>query len=113
MPEPGWFDVAGGKLTTYRLIAEQVIDRIAARTGRPMPPSRTAEEPLLPPGEAETAGSGILPPPVSRELVDRYCRQEWAVFPEDIMLRRAGWQHYLTTADAVAGQVAEWMREGP
>ncbi len=27
-PEPGWWDVAGGKLTTYRLMAEQVVDQI-------------------------------------------------------------------------------------
>ena len=28
MPEPGWFDVAGGKLTTYRLMAEQTVDKV-------------------------------------------------------------------------------------
>jgi glycerol-3-phosphate dehydrogenase len=28
MPEPGWWDVAGGKLTTYRLMAEQTVDQI-------------------------------------------------------------------------------------
>jgi glycerol-3-phosphate dehydrogenase len=27
-PEPGWWDVAGGKLTTYRLMGEQTVDRI-------------------------------------------------------------------------------------
>ena len=27
-PEPGWWDVAGGKLTTYRLMAEQTVDHI-------------------------------------------------------------------------------------
>ena len=27
-PEPGWWDVAGGKLTTYRLMAEQTVDQI-------------------------------------------------------------------------------------
>ena len=34
MPEAGWFDVAGGKLTTYRRIAEQVVDRFIAHQGR-------------------------------------------------------------------------------
>ena len=33
------------------------------------------------------------PPAVSRELVEHYCRNEWAVSPDDIMLRRAGWRH--------------------
>ena len=37
MPEPGWFDVAGGKLTTYRLIAEQVVDRIVRPPGPEVP----------------------------------------------------------------------------
>ncbi len=111
MPEPSWFDVAGGKLTTHRLIAQQVIDRIVGRLGRKCPPCRTADEPLLPPSEAALAGSGILPPPVSRELVVYYCRNEWAVYPEDIMLRRAGWRHYLTNAEEVARQVAEWMKD--
>ena len=27
-PEPGWWDVAGGKLTTYRLMAEQTVDQL-------------------------------------------------------------------------------------
>jgi glycerol-3-phosphate dehydrogenase len=27
-PEPAWWDVAGGKLTTYRLMAEQTVDQI-------------------------------------------------------------------------------------
>ena len=27
-PEPGWWDVAGGKLTTYRLMGEQTVDQI-------------------------------------------------------------------------------------
>ena len=27
-PEPGWWDIAGGKLTTYRLMAEQTVDQI-------------------------------------------------------------------------------------
>ena len=28
-PEPGWWDVAGGKLTTYRLMGEQTVDQLA------------------------------------------------------------------------------------
>ena len=47
MPKPGWLDVAGGKLTTYRLIGEQVVDRLLKHMGKKAPPCRTAEEPLL------------------------------------------------------------------
>ena len=64
-PEPGWWDVAGGKLTTYRLMAEQTVDKIAyvlkKEFGkRDIARCRTAQEPLLP--RTETEGlSGILP----------------------------------------------------
>ena len=104
MPEPGWLDVAGGKLTTYRLIAEQAVDRLLRHLGRPCCPCRTADEPL-----PSSTGSGILPPPVSRELVEHYCRSEWAVCVDDIMFRRTGWRHYRTDADEIARQVGQWM----
>ena len=55
MPEPGWFDVAGGKLTTYRRIAQQVVDRIVRYQGRKAGPCRTATEPLLPAGPGRDA----------------------------------------------------------
>lgn len=128
MAEPGWLDVAGGKLTTYRLIAEQAVDRLQKRghstfSRRHAPPrpasgdrkSRmslvsTAEEPLLPAEEVEGL-SGILPPPLAAQVVEHYCRNEWAVHLEDVMLRRAGWHYYLTDADQVAQQVAGWMAE--
>ncbi|HRD05718.1 MAG TPA: glycerol-3-phosphate dehydrogenase/oxidase, partial [Verrucomicrobiota bacterium] len=54
-PEPGWWDVAGGKLTTYRLMAEQTVDQIVRKlkklkgTAVAVAPCRTAREPLLPP----------------------------------------------------------------
>ena len=34
---------------------------------------------------------------------------EWAVYVDDIMLRRTGWRHYRTDADEIARQVAGWM----
>jgi glycerol-3-phosphate dehydrogenase len=108
MSEADWFDVAGGKLTTYRLIGEQVVDQVVRRLGRRFLRCRTAEVPLL---DAPCPESGIIPPAVSRELVEHYCRNEWAVSPEDIMLRRTSWQHYLTEAEAVAMKVSQWMRD--
>src|SRR5208337_3081788 len=94
-PEPGWGDVAGGKLTTYRLMGEQTVDQIVnglvglqwlqgvrGEVGR----CRTAEEPLLPAGE--TGGvSGILPPEFSRKAVEHYVAREWAVHLDDVMVR--------------------------
>ncbi len=108
MPEPGWFDVAGGKLTTYRRIAQQVVDRIVSYQGRKAGPCRTATEPLLIPGQEETA-SGILPPPVCAELVEHYCRHEWAVHLDDVMIRRTSWHYYHVDAAKIAQEVADWM----
>ena len=108
MPEPGWFDVAGGKLTTYRRIAQQVVDSVVSYQGRKAGPCRTAIEPLLPPGQTGTP-SGILPPPVRADLVAYYCRQEWAVHLDDVMIRRTSWHYYHVDAAKIALDVAGWM----
>jgi glycerol-3-phosphate dehydrogenase len=108
MPEPGWFDVAGGKLTTYRRIAQQVVDRIVRYQGRRAMSCRTATEPLRLLGHDETP-SGILPPPVSASLVEHYCRHEWAVHLDDVMIRRTSWHYYHGAAATIACEVAGWM----
>ncbi len=105
-----WWDVAGGKLTTYRLMAEQTVDQILRHLGRPGRRSRTAREPLLPPG-APTAFSGIVPPACSRAAVGHYVTDEWAVHLDDVMLRRSGWHYYRADASQQAEQVATWMAE--
>jgi glycerol-3-phosphate dehydrogenase len=143
--EPGWWDIAGGKLTTYRLMAEQMVDRLAKYLNRPTPPCRTASEPLLEPAEVaqlsgiapppsvgvavvlpsqvrgvteggsttaaptSTVVSGIAPPPVSQTAVEHYCRREWAVHQQDVMIRRTSWHHYWPEAPQMATQVAGWM----
>lgn len=58
--QPGLISIVGGKLTTYRAMAAQVVDRVAERLrvldGRPrLPPSETARE-SLPGGEARDLG---------------------------------------------------------
>ncbi len=55
---PGFFTVAGGKLTTYRRMAEEAVERLAEGEGRSLPRSGTARRPLVPP---RPAGPG--PPP--------------------------------------------------
>jgi len=124
-PEPGWWDVAGGKLTTYRLMGEQTVDQVVAwlqglqelhglqrlnklhgEVGR----CRTVEEPLLP--AEETGGvSGILPPEVSRKTVEHYVAREWAMHLDDVMVRRTSWHYYFRDAAVKAQQVAGWMAE--
>ena len=109
-PQPGWWDITGGKLTTYRLMAEQAVDRIAGQLGLRVPASRTAQEPLLPPAEV-TSNSGVAPAPFTREAVRHYVEQEWAVRPADVLVRRSGWHHHDGTDAARDAQVARWMAE--
>jgi glycerol-3-phosphate dehydrogenase len=112
-PEPGWWDVSGGKLTTYRLMGEQTVDRIVKQGGRASSRAlicRTAEEPLLPKQDVEGV-SGILPPDFNRKTVEHYVASEWAVHLDDVMVRRTSWHYYLSDAAAKAQQVAGWMAE--
>jgi glycerol-3-phosphate dehydrogenase len=104
----GWIDVAGGKLTTYRLMAEQTVDHVALILGKSDAPCRTAEEPIVP-GEGATAYSGVVPPAVSREAVEHFCRQEWAKHLDDVMVRRSGWRYYHRDHIEIAARVAGWM----
>jgi glycerol-3-phosphate dehydrogenase len=109
-PKPGWWDVAGGKLTTYRLMAEQTVDRIEEHLGHRGTACRTAAAPLLP-DRPQDDPSGITPPEVSRRVVEHYCREEWALHLDDVMLRRAGWHYYCRQADRIAEQVSRWMAD--
>lgn len=107
-PEPNWWDVAGGKLTTYRLMAEQTVDRLAKAAGLPVPQCQTAAEPLL---EKPDGFSGILPAAFQREAVAHYCASEWAMHLDDVMIRRTSWHYYHADAAIKAVQTAEWMAE--
>jgi glycerol-3-phosphate dehydrogenase len=106
--EPGWWDIAGGKLTTYRLMGEQMVDRVAEYLDRKTPACRTAAEPLLTPAEVADT-SGITPPPVGRAVVEHYCRTEWAEHLHDVMIRRTSWHHYCVEVPQIAMQAADWM----
>jgi glycerol-3-phosphate dehydrogenase len=56
-PLDGLISVIGGKLTTYRSLSEQVVDRVFKKLGRMSPRCRTGEVPL--PGAAGDAVSGF------------------------------------------------------
>jgi glycerol-3-phosphate dehydrogenase len=110
MSEPGWWDVTGGKLTTYRLMAEETVDAIASYMGAKDCKCQTARVPLL--ESCATSGiSGIVPPPVSEPLVRHYCRQEWVRRLDDLMIRRTSWRHYRRDHIEVAARAARWMAE--
>jgi glycerol-3-phosphate dehydrogenase len=108
MAHPGWWDVTGGKLTTYRLMAQETVDAIAKFTNRNGSKCDTADLALI---EAdENAGqSGILPPPVSRAAVEYFCRAEWALHLDDVMIRRTSWRHYHRDHHDIAARTARWM----
>lgn len=110
MPQPGWVDVAGGKLTTYRLIAEHVVDRAVRYLGCRALRCATAMVPLLAP-EAMGPTSGVLPPPLEREVVEELCRHQWAVHLDDVMIRRTSWLYAEDRPLAAARLVAGWMAE--
>lgn len=107
-PEPGWWDITGGKLTTYRLMAEQAVDKVVRHLGAQAAPCRTAKEPLLPAPEV-TPYSGILPAPYTREAVEHYVGREWAIRLQDVVLRRSGWFYYERDFAAKLDEVADWM----
>ena len=115
-PEPGWWDVTGGKLTTYRLMAEQAVDRIvnSLEKSNELPPKiapcRTAEKRLLLASETQNI-SGNLPPEFCRRVVEHYCANEWAVHLDDVMVRRTSWLYYHRDAALKAEHVAHWMAE--
>ena len=108
MGEPGWWDITGGKLTTYRLMAEQAVDKIVRHGKLRVSPCRTAKELLLP--EAETDGiSSNIPMDVSEELVQHFCDDECALHLDDVMVRRSGWHYYLREPVETSERVADWM----
>jgi glycerol-3-phosphate dehydrogenase len=107
--ESGWIDVAGGKLTTYRLMAQQVVDRLGKFLDAQLPRSRTAETPVL--ALADTPLSGILPPPLTADVVRRCCRDEWAIHLDDVLLRRTSWHFYHSNHSEIARSVAQWMAD--
>jgi glycerol-3-phosphate dehydrogenase len=105
-PEPHWWAVADGKLTTCRLMAEQTVDHAVAEAMLRAESCTTSEEPLL---VQPDPYSSILPPAFSQAAVEHFCRHEWAVHLEDVMIRRTSWHYYHRNAGDMAQLVAEWM----
>src|SRR5438128_10968292 len=88
-------------------MAQQVVDRLARFLDAQVPRSRTAEVPILSLTEAPL--SGILPPPLTAEVVRRCCRDEWAIHLDDVLLRRTSWHFYYSNHTEIAQSVAQWM----
>lgn len=108
--QPGWWDITGGKLTTYRLMSEQAVDKIVAHLGVQAERCRTATQPLLTADEM-TPYSSIQPPPCTQAAVRHYVEREWAQHLADVMVRRSGWHYWQRPAERPTVQVAEWMAQ--
>ena len=78
--------IFGGKLTTYRRLAEHVLARLAAHLPA-MGPAWTATA-VLPADDLTGAGSEFAPG-LGREAVEFLVREEWARTAEDILWRRS------------------------
>jgi glycerol-3-phosphate dehydrogenase len=92
--------MAGGKLTTYRLMAEQTVDRVG------LPLSRTAHTRIHAPPNGV---SGRLPPELCRDVVRHCCRNEWAVHLDHLLVRRTSWAYYRTDRSSMAETACSWM----
>jgi glycerol-3-phosphate dehydrogenase len=85
---PNLLSIAGGKYTTHRAIAEEVVDQVGGILGRPGAPCRTAVTPLpdhrLPPAGQQISDS----PAVYASDIAHVCADEMAVTVADVMRRR-------------------------
>ncbi len=82
--------IAGGKYTTHRAIAEEIVDQAGGILGRRSAPCRTAVTPL-PDHRPSPAGQQISgSPAVSASDIAHVCADEMAVTVADVMRRRTG-----------------------
>jgi glycerol-3-phosphate dehydrogenase len=106
----GVVSIIGGKLTTYRRMAEDVVDRAVAVAGLPASPCRTRAIPLVgAPARADSAASDGLPPSLvarhggqSRTVVDAATVTEpLAPIAEGIDVTRAEIEYAVTHEGAL------------
>jgi glycerol-3-phosphate dehydrogenase len=101
--------IAGGKYTTYRLIAEQVVDAAYGILGCRPAACRTAKTPL-PDFRPATAGERIAEnPEIFASDVTQAVSEEMASSVEDVMRRRTGLALSRSGGPAVAERVARIM----
>jgi glycerol-3-phosphate dehydrogenase len=95
VPVPGLASIAGGKFTTYRLMARDVVDAAVADFGREIPASVTDQVPLLGADglAAVRAGAGRL--------------------AEDYRVPRAAVEHLLDRYGTLAAEVLDLIRADP
>jgi glycerol-3-phosphate dehydrogenase len=95
VPVPGLASIAGGKFTTYRLMARDVVDAAVADFGRPVPGSVTDQVPLL-----GADGLAAVQPAAGR-------------LAEDYGVPRAAVEHLLGRYGTLATEVLDLTRSDP
>jgi glycerol-3-phosphate dehydrogenase len=95
VPVPGLASIAGGKFTTYRLMARDVVDAAMAGFGREVPGSVTEQLPLL--GADGLAG----------------VRAGAGRLAEDYRVSRAAVEHLIDRYGTLAGEVLDLIRADP
>jgi len=93
--------VVGGKYTTYRAVAERVVDRVELGAGRHRP---TVDPTRRVPIPATTAGGS------DPERIDRAFAAEDAARVEDVLLRRTPWAATGAWRERASAVVAAWGR---
>jgi glycerol-3-phosphate dehydrogenase len=91
-PLPGLVSIAGGKFTTYRLMAKDVVDAAVENFPRPVPPSVTGELPLL-------GADGL---PAVRASAQRLA--------DDYGVPVASVEHLVAKYGSVAGEILDLIR---
>jgi glycerol-3-phosphate dehydrogenase len=95
VPVPGLASIAGGKFTTYRLMARDVVDAAVAEFGRKVPGSVTDQVPLL-----GADGLAAVQPAAGR-------------LAEDYGVNRAAVEHLLSRYGTLAVEVLGLVRADP
>jgi glycerol-3-phosphate dehydrogenase len=95
VPVPGLASIAGGKFTTYRLMARDVVDAAAADFGRSVPSSVTEQLPLL-------GADGLVG-----------VRAGTGRLAEDYRVSRAAVEHLMDRYGTLAGEVLDLIRADP
>ena len=82
----GMLTVSGGKLTTYRSMAEEIVDRVEHVLGRRASPCLTAKSPL--PTEADSGVAKTLGDALSAAEIVHAVRNQMACTLADLLIRR-------------------------
>lgn len=107
--ENGLISIIGGKYTTYRAVAEEVVDLACQRVKGKAPPCKTATEALAPEFPAE-----LIEAAPTFSLVDAVRRavdHEMAMTPGDVLFRRTTVGYTKPEIESVATLVADEMQK--